>query len=212
MLNASKAGIICLALILILKFSISIINHKKRLKTIGIAIALLSLPAIVIFISPKIRLRFSEMTSSVHSTDKELNSTSIRMSIWKHSLHIIKDNLWIGVGTGDVKNELSMQYRASNEKILESGHLNAHNQFLQTAIAFGIIGLGALLLILTCAAIWTFQTDQHEATLLILLIAINFFFEAMLETQAGVVFISFFLFLYLNKARNELTLRNFNLN
>jgi O-antigen ligase len=212
MLNASKAGIICLTLTVLLKFLTSIINHKKRLKTIGIAIALLSLPAIVIFISPKIRLRFSEMTNSLNSTDKELNSTSIRMAIWKHSLHIIKGNLLFGVGTGDVKNELSMQYRASNEKTLESRHLNAHNQFLQTAIALGIIGLGALLLILTCAAMWTFQTKQHEATLLILLITINFLFEAMLETQAGVVFISFFLFLYMTKARNELKLRDINLN
>jgi O-antigen ligase len=134
------------------------------------------------------------------------------MAIWKHSLHIIKGNLLFGVGTGDVKNELSMQYRASNEKTLESRHLNAHNQFLQTAIALGIIGLGALLLILTCAAMWTFQTKQHEATLLILLITINFLFEAMLETQAGVVFISFFLFLYMTKARNELKLRDINLN
>ena len=71
-----------------------------------------------------------------------------RIVIWKHSLSIIKNNMLLGVGTGDVRKELDDKYL--QEKFMHGveTHLNAHNQFLQTAIAIGILGLTVLVFVI----------------------------------------------------------------
>ena len=73
-------------------------------------------------------------------------STSIRILVWSFSLNLIKSNPIIGVGTGDIKDELIKLYKKEGYPILVKRQYNSHNQYLQTAAALGIPTLIVLLL------------------------------------------------------------------
>jgi len=70
--------------------------------------------------------------------------------------------------------------------------LNAHNQYLQTMITLGIIGLIVLLLNLILPALYSMEQKHYLYLVFLILIGFNLLFESMLETQAGVVFYAFF--------------------
>ena len=100
-----------------------------------------------------------------------------------------------------------------NEKELYSKKLNSHNQFLQTTIAIGLPGLIVLLLILGIPLFLFYRQSDFSAVIFVLLIVFNFLFESMLETQAGVIFFSFFLFLFWkeNASKEKTQLKNLSL-
>ena len=56
------------------------------------------------------------------------------------SVFVIKKNLFFGVGTGDVKDELIKGYKYYNFQAGFQKQYNCHNQYLQFFVAFGIIG------------------------------------------------------------------------
>ena len=65
--------------------------------------------------------------------------------VWKCSIEIIKENVFFGVGTGDVKTELNKKYEEKNIQQALKDNLNSHNQFLQTYVAIGLPGFILLL-------------------------------------------------------------------
>jgi O-antigen ligase len=153
------------------------------------------------------------MYEALNSDEEGFNSTTGRISIWKNSLQIIAKNSVLGVGTGDAKDEILKHYKLKNEKELYSKKLNSHNQFLQTTIAIGLLGLIVLLLILGIPLFLFYKQSDFLAVIFVLLIVFNFLFESMLETQAGVIFFSFFLFLFWkeNASKEKTQLKNLSL-
>jgi O-antigen ligase len=78
------------------------------------------------------------------SQKKVSDSLSQRSFIYSNIFELIKRNLVIGYGTGDSRMALEDFY---NEKNVSFGrYLNAHNQFLQTAVAVGALGLLCLMM------------------------------------------------------------------
>jgi O-antigen ligase len=138
------------------------------------------------------------MFNTFKSKETALNTTSTRLVIWKHSFMIIKNKPILGVGTGDANDELLKTYVGKNEIELKERKFNAHNQFLQTSISLGILGLLALILPFIILFYKSIINQSLINLSFVILVLTNFLFEAMLETQAGVIFISFFLFLGLN--------------
>lgn len=63
-----------------------------------------------------------------------------RLSIWKSSLELAKDNLWVGFGASDSKRELVNYYNQTNQKYLEKFKFPVHNQYLDFLLKFGILG------------------------------------------------------------------------
>ncbi len=68
-----------------------------------------------------------------------------RLQIWKNSFQIISNNPIYGVGIGDVQAELDLQYYFSGFDKGIDHRYNSHNQFLQTLVSSGLLGLIALL-------------------------------------------------------------------
>ena len=71
-----------------------------------------------------------------------------RELIWNCSLHVFRENLFIGTGFGDQQEELDLCYRKYryNMLLIKGNVFNAHNIFLQVLIGTGIIGLLIFLL------------------------------------------------------------------
>ena len=152
---------------------------------------------VILFVSfPVSAQRFEETKAAIEQTDinaEEIASSSgERLLIWWYSFEITNDNLLFGVGTGDVKDKLLDKYREKQMYNALGLKLNAHNQYLETTLALGVIGLIVLLLILVLPAMYGMERKHYLLLIFLILIAFNFLFESMLETQAGVVFYAFF--------------------
>jgi O-antigen ligase len=122
------------------------------------------------------------------------NSTSeMRISLWSDAFEVFKDAPIFGHGIGDGLNKMVEKHNENG--ITEAGtlRLNAHNQFLETAIQTGIIGLVSLLLILLIPLIISIRYRYELLFLFIIIIFINFLFESMLVRLAGVLFLAFWL-------------------
>ncbi len=193
---SSKAGILSLALVLALYVAYLIFKERQFLKGIGRG-ALLGASFIFLFMMfPTSAERFEETREDLElaeiNADEIASSSGERIMIWWYSFEITNEHFLWGVGTGDIKDQLLIKY---NEKDMVNAfklELNAHNQYLQTMITLGIIGLIVLLLNLILPALYSMEQKHYLYLVFLILIGFNLLFESMLETQAGVVFYAFF--------------------
>lgn len=121
------------------------------------------------------------------------NSLLQRFEYWKTAWYIIQNNIWFGVGTGDVQNEFDLAYEALDSPLEKDFRHRSHNQFLTFWVSFGIGGF----LVFTALWLLLFKQVVHQGNwlkLCFVLIAIaSFIPEDTLETQQGVTFIGFFI-------------------
>jgi len=195
-LLSSKAGIIGLIFLYAGVVLFAAFKMKNRLKVAAyLSAAMTFLFLLLLMLNPTVRLRFQAAEKAMKS-DYEMRSDSLessvaRILIWKSALEIISEKPVLGVGTGDVRNELVKKYREKKITPAIENEYNAHNQYLQTYLASGIAGL---LVLIGCLAV-AFAMAIRSGNLLYFLFALLFSFhimvESMLERQAGVVFYAF---------------------
>lgn len=197
----SKAGII----IAIISVFILLLQQLFKLKNKLTAISFIVLCALfIIFVwnkVPTVKYRFSVSLAALekYKLEKPINpeeGTLQRIVIWKHSLNAIKEKPLFGYGTGDLHETLDKKFKEGKFFYGITTHLNCHNQYLQTAVCIGIIGLMVLLFILIALFYQGFKIKETIIILFALIISLHFLFESMLETQAGIIFISFFISLF----------------
>jgi O-antigen ligase len=118
-----------------------------------------------------------------------------RIKIWKSALNIARKNLLIGVGIGDVRTELTLEYKRIGEEQMASEQFNAHNQFLEVLLENGIIGLSIFISIFICMFYIALSDKNILYAMSILMLFMFFLFETVLYRFAGVSFFSLFSFL-----------------
>lgn len=195
-LLSSKAGIFCMGLVFALSIFAMLIYGKNKLHALVAFAFIISAFALAKGIFPNSFGRMEAASKTISnrplSGRDAIESTAERVLIWDAAYSIIRQNLLFGVGTGDVKDALFAQYDENNFKTGSSKQLNAHNQYLQTFIALGLIGF----LILLAGFFWPFWFSLKNNYLIyiafIFIVAFNFLFESMLERQAGMMFYAFF--------------------
>ena len=121
------------------------------------------------------------------------NSVTQRFEYWKIAIHLIKSNLLIGIGTGDVKDAYAEAYTKMAYTVDPRFKLRAHNQYLTMTLAFGIIGL-IVFLIYAFSLVWlkAYRQNTYLCWAFFLIMIFSFLSEDTLETQSGVSFIAFF--------------------
>lgn len=161
----------------------------------GMVVAFIGL----IFLFPGSRGRAMETIDEYFSLRGKLENkqTNARVYIWSYSLEVIKENWLIGTGTGAEDAALGKKLETC-EAVFWNGNTpyklsdfpyNYHNVFLQHAAAHGIPGILFLL--------WIFIYPLRrrltlEGGLFLLVCALSFLTESILQRQAGVLFFSFF--------------------
>ena len=188
-LTDSKAGLICYLLIIILFTIKYILTIRLRMKIIFFVISILISFMLTKHLS---KSRITELfdtlqTSTVFNNYNGIyNSTETRIIIWRSTNDVIKKNLILGTGTGDIKDEMNNQYKKTNFARGIEMKYNCHNQFLQIIATFGII-LGMLLILILFKLFYDIiVTRKIIFNLIMLVFIINFLFESFLETKAGV--------------------------
>ncbi len=120
------------------------------------------------------------------------HSVVMRWAYLKTAVHIFADNFWLGVGTGDLQEAFDTQYNLEKSMLTDSHRLRAHNQYVTYAVSFGVFGLCWILIYL----IYPFFKSKERISILYLaffiIIALSMLTEDTLESQAGIVFFSFF--------------------
>ncbi len=202
LLLSSKAGWISLFLF-VLYFCRRLVIKKRTifaLLMVGFLIGLFSL--LNIYFTPRFSSRIPQL-SVISETLRESNDknkkteTSIdgsrsRILVWKAAVEIIKNNFWIGVGTGDAKDKMLEKYIEKEMTYEYKYKLNSHNQYLNTFIAIGVVGFTTLVLCFMVPFYFAYKEKTFLFVAFIIIVGLNFLFESMLETQAGVIFYAFF--------------------
>jgi hypothetical protein len=117
----------------------------------------------------------------------------MKLEFWETALHIILQHPISGVGTGDVTDAFKEEYSKSNSWLNEKWRLTSHNYYLYIAVALGIPGLIAFLILITLPFIRTFKKSPYLPLTLFWGIAlISMLTEDTLNTQAGASFVAFF--------------------
>jgi len=124
-----------------------------------------------------------------------LNGVALRRALWVCAWDIIQQHLWLGVGSGDGQDELQAAYE-KREFVFAARYnrYNAHNQYLQVGINFGLVGL----LIWLASFVWLALLYKHNWIFLCLiaLFMISMLTESLLETNKGALSMSFLLSLF----------------
>ncbi len=129
------------------------------------------------------------------------NGLQFRLLQWRIVPGILnRHQAWmIGISPGDAQTELDKIYREKNiytgrEGTTDQGLLgyHTHNQFLQTLLQHGIIGLVLLLSICFYLGRMIMKSRNKESRLLVILLLLYCFTDAILETQYGIVIFCFF--------------------
>ena len=123
------------------------------------------------------------------------HSLLMRIEFWKCALNVIKENLFFGVGTGDVKLEFDRNYEKTASKLPTEWRLRSHNQFLTTTAAFGMLGF-VFLISLFIVPLFNFKDLNSLFVYFLIIVFLSMLNEDTLETQAGVTFFSFFYFIF----------------
>ncbi|GAA4109820.1 hypothetical protein GCM10022393_06610 [Aquimarina addita] len=139
------------------------------------------------------RVKSYENTTSYDHTASEKS----RILTWQASLQLIKEAPFFGYGVGDANDVLIEKYKELGYIYNYQNRYNAHNQFLQTLLHTGIIGLGILVFIFVLLALRMKRSSNELAVLLILFISLMF--ESMLVRFNGIVFFSIVIPLLLKK-------------
>ncbi len=139
----------------------------------------------------RFRLAYDQFFNTELSPTAE-GSTQARFFALKTVFTIIEDHWVTGVGTGDIDIETQNRYKTFEYTGALKRNLNAHNQFLQTFAALGLLGFISILGIFISMF---YQSLKNRNQLLLGFALICFIFaltESMFETQAGIVFFTFF--------------------
>jgi len=145
------------------------------------------------------------------------NGLQFRLLQWRFVPEILTENgrWWIGVSPGDAQSYLNQKYLSKNMYSGDSakgtrGYLvyNTHNQFLQTLLQTGIIGL--VVLFATCLCMLKMAIEQKSRLTIFITIALLawLFTESPFETQYGIMIFTFFPMLFTSMTDSGVLLKN----
>ncbi|MFT6716404.1 MAG: hypothetical protein ACJA0Q_001043 [Saprospiraceae bacterium] len=136
-------------------------------------------------IATRIHTSFWEVKNWTEGSSGHESSIAMRFFLWDTAKKIIKQNLWTGVGLGDVENALKKEY--SKSIVVDTHKIKrTHNQYLSVAVALGFVGVMAFVFLFMYPFVLYDGTFKHLYTVIGLIFFMSMLWEDTIETQAGV--------------------------
>ncbi len=211
-ISASKNVIVVSILSFVVALSLRVFKQKLKAKEVLISILVVILSGLAISQIPSIKNRYLELgkLDGIENLDKinsgillthednvKFNGTSLRIVFWSVGIKklLSENRLMIGLTPGDRR-------AIMNEEFYENGlnpafeNYNLHNQYVQTFVEMGLIGL--LLYVLLNFFYFKLAISDKNYLLLIFMIAFTIFqmTESVLERNKGIVFFIFFILFF----------------
>jgi O-antigen ligase len=174
------------------------IHSKKSVVLIMMVTCFLLITGSVMII-PTLKTKFYEVVNGKDNTipldqDSSLgrnwNGIALRKAIWICAVDAIGNNPLMGVGTGDGQDVLQATYENRQFYFASRyNRYNAHNQYLQVLLNYGMIGL----MIWLGSLYWLFRNFKSDWLVVSLLACLMFAMltESMFETNKGVLLMAF---------------------
>lgn len=203
LLCASKAGwailLVSGALVLMERWS----DRVLRRAVLAVLAGMLSLGGILYFTTDLVHEKVQQLVTGVQGDIPASGSTSDRRMVWQAATALVAEHPFLGAGTGDVKDELLQSYLDHGFTEPYEKQLNAHSQFMNTAVALGLAG-AALLVLMLLVPLWFAWAGKDTLLLYFLLLnLLNWTVESMLEVQAGAMFFAFFAWIFAMPGKEE---------
>lgn len=138
--------------------------------------------------------RLQQLTSVINHTtnENEYNSTTVRIHLWRSAWELIKEQPLLGVGTGDIKEELVKKYSKNNFEPGVTFRYSPHNQYIHTTVILGFAGLLLLVACLGIPLVLSFLNKNPLYFYLLFIIILNNITESLMEVEKGIFFFAFF--------------------
>ena len=190
-MSGSKMGILLLLLSTVIWVIALLIQRKAYLFGVLVLFFLVGIGVSVDYVAPQLSIRIKNGINSISGSEKidpsTTESNASRILVWRSSRAIISDNFLLGVGTGDVKDELKKQNLKSGYTGIAELNMNAHNQFFNTHVAIGFFGLISLLLSFFTAFYIGIRKRIILLPILVTILFLSLLTESFFETQAGII-------------------------
>ena len=146
----------------------------------------------IVLISEPNRDRFANLleASSQELSIEKLpeNGVAVRRYLWKSSWGAIRQQVLLGYGSGDRQAALQTQFLKDG---FPRPEMNSHNQFLDTGLALGLVGMLALVGAFGWLLWESWQTRNYLLAYILLLILLSCLTESILQRQWGVFLLGF---------------------
>jgi len=182
LLSLSKAGILSALCGVFIYF----IFKKKWM----ILLLLFITSLILLKTNPRIDYEIKNINNVLNPKNDTEYGSGLRIISWKSSWDLIKKRTVFGYGHRKAEERLQNYYSENGFIWAYKFRLNAHNQFLQTMLENGLIGL-IFLLGMFCLIFWDRTHPFFIAVLFVLLF--NMMFESVFNRYVGVTFYVFLL-------------------
>ncbi|WP_082684985.1 O-antigen ligase family protein [Hymenobacter sedentarius] len=181
---------------------VRLISRAKQWKQAAtLAAVLLLLPAVSFIALPTFRNKIFNTQDDVSSVNRssvgKTYSISSRVYSYKVALAVWNENMLIGVGKPDLKTEMAKRYAILYPELTPEYYIQPHNQYLYNLAAYGLLGLLVFCVGIFYPAWWARRKYAPLLLAQYISIALSFLVEYTLETQVGLAYVVFFLFLAL---------------
>jgi len=195
-LMENRNNLICLSIIAVIYIVRIFRSTYYRLFAFA---ALVTIWVCILLTVPAFNQRWKELINE--SNNAQTNYTGVafpdsrtaRLKIWNSVVDVVKNNIVIGVGSGDAQAELDKNFIQKNYAFASYNHCNAHNQYLQETVTFGIPGLVIFLLCLLIPFSSMLQSKEDRLyVVFLILFAVVCMSESLLQLSKGVIWYAFF--------------------
>ncbi len=197
---SSRIGFLCLLGLSV--YCLTLIRNRKVMMFLGLGFLLIFILSItkISFISSRIITEFQQ-TELSPPVGKKHNSINIRVGIYQCAFEIASSNFLLGVGFGDVQDELDSCYTQFDTDVYQSDNYNSHSYFLHILLSGGVIALVFLLYMLFFFWRTATRNGAYLYICFMLIIILGMLFENTLSRSHGVFFFAFFNSLFLSYYR-----------
>ena len=159
--------------------------------------------AVIVLTIPSSQRRLADTLGKVATHDQ----SDERYIISRASMNVVKANMPWGVGAGDRIDELVAEYQRMGAEKQYWRRYNPHNQFVDTLMTTGVVGLLVLLAIVILPTVECLQHKDYLFLAFLFIVSLSAMFESILERQMGINFFCFFycMFIVENKEYNITT-------
>ena len=203
-------------------FALFCIFRKKLIfEGIAIIIGLLSALFLLLYFFPKTINRFQELTYTKFDyksmaneshfnaplNAQQWNGANQRLALWECGFTVIKKNIIFGSTIGDRMDELKKEYIRKEFFFAVKANRNLHNNYLDTWVSLGIIGLIIFLLGFIFLPIYKcIKTKDLYGMLIVICFMLSFISETYMDRTVGNTLTAFFIsFIASYKKRSENT-------
>lgn len=178
------------SILLVLSFFIFkyLTEHKTKIRSVAFCFVLIMSFGL---------FAFSFLYKKLDGQQERVTDYWERLTLWESAIKA-NPSVFLGVGTGDYKEELNKFYRNHNMGNFADSNYNSHNQFIQILFSNGILGLLGLLLLLGRPLIMSIKHQNILGTLIFFPFLFFGLTEVFLNRFQGIVFFAFMHQLFIN--------------